>query len=240
MKLTFVRTRARAALHLSMWTTFVALMVSASACETAARKRDTPRDATASKPILETDTRKQYDSLVASGTPRATFAGGCFWCMETAFEHVPGVIAVISGYTGGREANPTYETVSSGATGHAEAAAIFFDSTVTSYAKLLDIYWRNIDPMSPDRQFCDAGKQYRAVIFTLGADQRRMADSSKQAIIASKRFTKPVVTEIVDASTFTPAEEYHQDFYLKEPDRYEAYRSGCQRDTRLKQIWGSD
>jgi peptide-methionine (S)-S-oxide reductase len=181
--------------------------------------------------------RRLYDSLVAAGTPRATFASGCFWCTEAAYDGVPGVIATISGYTGGTTPNPTYEEVSSGGTGHVESVAVFYDSTKTSYAALLDIFWHNVDPLTADRQFCDAGKQYHAGIFYHGAEQKRLADSSKQAIIASRRFDEPIVTAIWAASAFTPAEEYHQDFHTKNPERYEAYRQGCRRDQRLKELW---
>ena len=184
-------------------------------------------------------TRRQFDSLIAAGVPHATFAGGCFWCVESAFDAVPGVIATISGYTGGTEPNPTYDMVSSGRTGHAETVTIFYDSATVGYASLLDVYWRNIDPQTADRQFCDAGKQYRTAIFHHDDEQRRLADSSKSALDASGRFSEPIVTEITAATTVTPAEEYHQDFHLKNPERYKEYREGCRRDQRLKELWGS-
>jgi peptide-methionine (S)-S-oxide reductase len=185
-----------------------------------------------------TPTGRQYDSLVKAGVPQAVFAGGCFWCMETAFEGVPGVIAAISGYTGGTMPNPTYEDVSTGRTGHTESVTVFYDSTRTSYDALLEIYWHNIDPLTKDRQFCDAGTQYRSAIFYRNAIQRERAVTTKDSIAALRRFAEPLVTEIVPASTFTPAEEYHQDFYRKEPERYESYREACRRDQRLKQLWG--
>ncbi|MFN7971064.1 MAG: peptide-methionine (S)-S-oxide reductase MsrA [Acidobacteriota bacterium] len=168
----------------------------------------------------------------------ATFAGGCFWCMETAFEGQPGVLAVTSGYTGGPEKNPTYEQVSSHATGHAEAVQVLYDTSATSYEKLLDIFWHNVDPTVKDRQFCDGGHQYRSAIFAAGADQRRLAEASREKIEKTKTFQEPIVTEIVDASEFWPAEEYHQDFYKKNPVRYKSYRLGCGRDARLKELWG--
>jgi peptide-methionine (S)-S-oxide reductase len=168
----------------------------------------------------------------------ALFAGGCFWCMETAFEGVPGVSAVISGYTGGFKKNPTYEEVSSGSTGHAESVRVVYDPSKISYAKLLDIFWHNVDPVSAGGQFCDRGTQYRSAIFYLDEAQHKAAEDSKKAIEASKRFKEPIATEITKASEFTPAEEYHQDFYKKNPLRYQSYRLGCGRDRRLKELWG--
>jgi len=166
----------------------------------------------------------------------ATFAGGCFWCMETAFEGKPGVKSVISGYTGGQKLDPTYEEVSSGTTGHAESVQVTYDPRVTSYAKLLDIFWHNIDPTQADGQFCDHGNQYRSAIF-YGSDAEKLAaESSARAVIAQLK--KPVVTQIVLATRFYPAEEYHQDFYKKDPIRYRTYRLGCGRDARLKKLWG--
>ena len=181
-------------------------------------------------------------TAAAYGAPanRATavFAGGCFWCEETAFEGVPGVVAVISGYTGGFKDNPTYEEVSSGTTGHAESVQVHYDPGVTSYAKLLDIFWHNVDPTQADGQFCDRGPEYRSVIFYHGEDQHRLALETEKQIQASGRLKKPIVTQIVPASTFYPAEEYHQDFYKKNPQRYHEYREGCGRDARLKELWG--
>jgi len=168
----------------------------------------------------------------------ATFAGGCFWCMEGPFEELRGVISVTSGYTGGHKKNPTYEEVSSGATGHAEAVQIVYDSQQVSYEQLLDVFWRNIDPLTPNAQFCDHGSQYRSAIFFQGEEQRQAAQASKQRIEASGRFQRKLVTEIVAATTFYPAEEYHQDFYKKNQLRYRAYRAGCGRDRRLRELWG--
>jgi peptide-methionine (S)-S-oxide reductase len=169
----------------------------------------------------------------------AVFAMGCFWCAETAFEGLPGVVSVVSGYTGGREANPTYEQVSAGKTGHAEAVQVTFDPARIGYAELLDLFWRNIDPTSAGGQFCDRGKQYRSALYWRGETQRRLAEASKRALEATpQRFDGKIVTEIVAASTFWPAEEYHQDFYRKNPARYGSYRKGCGRDRRLEELWG--
>ena len=185
-------------------------------------------------------------TLIAAGTAtaagnleKATFAGGCFWCMEHPFDALPGVVSVTAGYTGGQKKNPTYEEVSAGGTGHAEAVQIVFDPSKTSYAKLLDVYWRNIDPTAKDRQFCDSGNQYRAAIFHHTEEQHRAALQSKAALEKAKSFKEPVVTEIVTAGEFYPAEEYHQHYYKKNPIRYRYYRTGCGRDRRLKELWGS-
>ena len=168
----------------------------------------------------------------------ATFAGGCFWCMEPPFDKVDGVISTTSGYTGGKAANPTYEQVSDGGTGHAEAVEVRFDPRKISYDKLLEIFWRNVDPITPNRQFCDGGSQYRSAIFYHDAEQRRLALASRQAIVDSKRFDRPIVTEIAPAGAFYPAEDYHQDYYVKNPVRYKYYRWNCGRDQRLEQLWG--
>ena len=175
---------------------------------------------------------------VPAGRAIATFAGGCFWCMEGPFDNVPGVEATISGYTGGRTANPTYEQVSSGGTGHAESVAVIYDPKKVSYEKLLDVFWHNVDPTTKDRQFCDSGSQYRTAIFFHDDAQRKAAEASKAAIEKAKPFREPVVTEIVMAGAFWPAEDYHQDYYRKNPVRYNLYRTGCGRDARLKQLWG--
>ena len=170
---------------------------------------------------------------------KATFAGGCFWCMETAFEGLPGVKSVISGYTGGKERNPTYEQVSSKTTGHAESVQITFDPAQITYAQLLDYFWHNTDPTDNGGQFCDRGPEYRSEIFYHDATQKKLAEDSKHAIETSPhRFKKPIVTKIVAASDWWPAEEYHQDFYKKNPARYHEYRSGCGRDRRLTELWG--
>jgi len=168
----------------------------------------------------------------------AVFAGGCFWCEETAFEGVPGVVAVISGYTGGQVPNPTYEQVSSGVTGHAESVQVIYDPSKISYEKLLDIFWHNIDPSQANGQFCDHGNQYRSAIFFKDEGERKAAEASKARLESDARFKGKIVTQIVPASTFYPAEEYHQDFYKKNPVRYHTYRTGCGRDARLKEIWG--
>lgn len=169
----------------------------------------------------------------------ATFAGGCFWCMEAPFDKLEGVISVTSGYTGGSVRNPTYEQVSAGGTGHAEAVQIIYDPGKISYSKLLDVFWHNIDPTVKDRQFCDRGHQYRSGIFYHNEEQHRAALQSKTALEKNKPFREPVVTEIVLASEFYPAEEYHQHYYKKNPLRYKYYRSGCGRDKRLKELWGN-
>jgi len=169
---------------------------------------------------------------------RATFAGGCFWCMEPPFEKIPGVASVTSGYTGGEQVNPTYEEVSSGRTGHAEAVEILYDPAKVTYAQLLEVFWHNVDPTQADGQFCDHGRQYRTAIYTHDAEQKRLAEESKQQVLA--KLQKTVVTEIVPAARFYPAEEYHQDFYRRNPVRYYTYRAGCGRDRRLKELWGAD
>lgn len=172
--------------------------------------------------------------------PRASaiFAGGCFWCEETAFEGVPGVISVTSGYTGGQKKDPTYEEVSSGGTGHAESVQVVYDPSKISYEKLLEIFWHNVDPFQANGQFCDHGNQYRSAIFYQGDAQRSAAEASKRKLEEDPQFRGKIVTQIVPASTFYPAEEYHQDFYKKDPARYHSYRTGCGRDARLKAIWG--
>jgi peptide-methionine (S)-S-oxide reductase len=169
---------------------------------------------------------------------RATFAGGCFWCMEEPFDKLPGVLATTSGYAGGPKKYPTYEEVSAGITGHAEVVQVLYDPAKVTYEKLLDVFWHNIDPTVKDRQFCDAGTQYRTAIFVHTDDQRRAAEASKAALEKSKPFKDAIVTPVVTAGPFWPAEEYHQDYYQKNPVRYNYYRTGCGRDARLKQLWG--
>ena len=169
---------------------------------------------------------------------KATFAGGCFWCMEPPYDKLDGVVSTTSGYIGGRTRNPTYEAVSAGGTGHAEAVEIVYDPAKVSYAKLLDVFWRNIDPTVRNRQFCDVGDQYRSAIFYHDAEQKRLAEASKAALAKSKPFPQPIVTEIVPAGAFTAAEAYHQDYYLKNPVRYKFYRYRCGRDQRLEELWG--
>ena len=173
------------------------------------------------------------------GMAVATFAGGCFWCMEAPFDKLPGVLSTTSGYTGGPKKNPTYEEVSSGSTGHAEAVQVVYDPAKVSYEKLLDVYWHNVDPTVKDRQFCDAGTQYRTAIFVHDDTQRRLAEASKAALEKSKPFKEAIVTPIVAATDFWPAEDYHQDYYVKNPVRYNYYRTGSGRDRRLEQLWGA-
>ena len=170
---------------------------------------------------------------------KATFAGGCFWCVESDFDKVPGVVSTTSGYIGGSKPNPTYHEVSAGGTGYAEAVEIAYDPKVVSYEKLLEVYWHSVDPTVKDRQFCDVGNQYRTAIFYHDARQKRLAEASKQRLEHDKPFKGPIETEIVKAGKFWPAESYHQDYYKKNPLRYEFYRSGCGRDARLKKLWGS-
>ena len=174
----------------------------------------------------------------AGGAPpdTATFAGGCFWSMERPFQHVPGVLQTAVGYTGGTVDHPTYEQVSDKNTGHAESVQVIFDSSKVSYEKLLDVYWHNIDPLAKDFQFCDGGDEYRTAIFYHGQAQHDAAERSK--VVVQKHFTKPVLTEITAAKTFWMAEEYHQHFADRNPERYDAYRRGCGRDARLKELWG--
>ena len=167
---------------------------------------------------------------------RATFAGGCFWCMEPPFDKLDGVVSTTSGYTSGHTTAPTFEQVSAGRTGHAEAVEIVYDPGKVTYAQLLEVFWRNIDPLTANAQFCDVGSQYRAAIFVHDETQRRLAEESKRAV--ARTLGKDVVTEIVTASKFWPAEDYHQDFYKKNPIRYNLYRAGCGRDQRLEAIWG--
>lgn len=171
-------------------------------------------------------------------TAKATFAGGCFWCVEADFDKVDGVISTTSGYIGGKVPNPTYEQVSRGGTGHAEAVEIVYDPSKVTYEKLLEVFWRNIDPFAKDRQFCDSGDMYRTAIFVHDAEQLKLAEKSKKDLEASGKFSLPIQTEIVLATKFYPAEDYHQDFYKKNPSKYNFYRWNCGRDQRLEQIWG--
>ncbi len=171
-------------------------------------------------------------------TARATFAGGCFWCVESDFDKLPGVISTTSGYTGGKTANPTYEQVSSKTTGHAEAVQVVYDPGRISYERLVEYFWHSIDPTVKDQQFCDHGTPYRTAIFAHDAAQLKVAQASLAALEKSKPFKDAIVTEIVLASTFYPAEDYHQDYYKKNPIRYKYYRASCGRDARLQQLWG--
>ena len=176
--------------------------------------------------------------LAETRIERAIFAGGCFWCMESPFEKIEGVKEVISGYTGGRKENPTYEEVSSGTTGHLEAVEVVYDPSKVSYERLLDMFWRQIDPTDLNGQFVDRGSQYRSAIFYLSVEQKRLAEKSKEELQKSGKFKRPVVTEILPASTFYRAEEYHQDYYKKNPIRYKFYRFNSGRDQFLKKAWG--
>ncbi len=183
----------------------------------------------------------EQDRAAAALTPhleKATVAGGCFWCMEAPFDTLTGVVSVTAGYIGGQLKNPTYEQVSAGGTGHAESVQIVYDPQKIGYEKLLDVFWRNVDPTVIDRQFCDVGRQYRSAIFYHSPEQRRLAERSKAALQKSKPFKGAVVTEIVPAGEFYPAEEYHRHYYKKNPLRYNYYRLSCGRDRRLKELWG--
>lgn len=168
----------------------------------------------------------------------AIFAGGCFWCTESDFDKLPGVIETTSGYIGGHVANPTYEQVSAGTSGHIEAVRVRYDPSKTSYAQLLEAFWPTIDPITPNAQFCDRGPQYRSAIFYANPAEQQLAEASMASLDQSGRLPGPVVTEILPATTFYPAEDYHQDYYLRNPLRYNYYRNGCGRDQRLMQLWG--
>lgn len=187
---------------------------------------------------------KEYDMAELpepEGTQQvATFAGGCFWCMEHPFDDLDGVIATTSGYTGGDEKNPTYEQVSSGRTGHAEAVQVLYDPDRVSYERLLEVFWRQINPTQKNRQFCDVGPQYRTAIFYHDGKQRKLAEASKRQMEEDGPFDGPIVTEVVEAGPFYPAEEYHQNYYEKNPLRYSFYRSNCGRDQYLEQTWGDE
>jgi peptide-methionine (S)-S-oxide reductase len=174
-----------------------------------------------------------------AGLAKATFAGGCFWCVESDFDKVPGVRSTVSGYIGGKVPNPSYEQVSAKGTGHAEAVEIVYDPKTVSYEQLVEYFWRTIDPTTKDRQFCDAGSPYRSAIFVHDAQQLAAAKASLEKLGKSKPFKEPVVTEIVLASAFYAAEEYHQDYYKKNPIRYKYYRTSCGRDERVRQLWGN-
>ena len=209
------------------------------------------------KPSLATITKKQLLVLCVlfipglvfgsqdtmankENTSIATFAGGCFWCMEPPFDKLDGIEATISGYMGGHTDNPTYKDVSSGTTGHAEVIQVHYDSNQISYQELLDVFWRNIDPTDAGGQFVDRGSQYRTAIFYHDSSQKRLAENSRRALAASGRFSSPIVTEITSAGLFYPAEDYHQDYYQKSPIRYKLYRYNSGRDQFLKKVWGSE
>ena len=202
------------------------------------------------KPIVRLLTALGLFGLLAAGAAaqgtapgdanlkKAIFAGGCFWCMEHPFDELPGVVSVTSGYSGGSKAKPTYEEVSSGSTGHAEAVQVVYDPAKVSYEKLVDVFWHNVDPLTANAQFCDHGTQYRSAIFYQDDEQKRVAEASKDTLTKSKRFDKPIVTQIAPASTFWPAEDYHQHYYKTHAVQYKFYRYNCGRDARLEQLWG--
>jgi len=181
----------------------------------------------------------QAPAAKPAATAKAIFAGGCFWCMEEAFDKVPGVVSTTSGYVGGQAKNPTYKQVSEGRTGHAEAVQVEYDPAKVTYEKLLDAFWRNIDPTQKDAQFCDHGSQYRSAIFYLTDEQKRLAEASRAALAGSKPFKGEIVTQIAKADAFYPAEDYHQDYHAKNPVRYQFYKTGCGREARLKELWGT-
>lgn len=178
-------------------------------------------------------------AMTEAKTEKATFAGGCFWCMEPPFEQLVGVQSVTPGYTGGKKANPSYDEVSTGATGHAEAVEILYDPEKISYSALLEVFWRNIDPTQADGQFADRGPQYRTAIFYHSPEQKTLAESSRKALNDSGKFAKPIATTVEPAVPFYPAEAYHQDYYKKNPLRYKAYRYGSGRETFLQKTWKS-
>jgi methionine-S-sulfoxide reductase len=167
----------------------------------------------------------------------ATFAGGCFWCMEPPFDAEPGVLETVVGYTGGLSENPTYQQVSAGRSGHAESIQVIYDPTVVRYERLLEIFWKNIDPLDPDGQFCDKGSQYRSAIFYHNEEQKRLAEVSRRQFEERASLLGPIATQIIPASIFYPAEDYHQDYYKKNPLRYKFYRRACRRDKRLSELW---
>ncbi|MBE0623559.1 MAG: peptide-methionine (S)-S-oxide reductase MsrA [Burkholderiales bacterium] len=187
--------------------------------------------------VLAAGTQPAKPADKATGTVTAIFAGGCFWCLEADFDKLPGVTATESGYTGGKTPNPSYLQVSAGATGHTEAVRVSYDPAKVSYQQLVEYFWRHIDPTVKDRQFCDVGTQYRSAIYWQNEEERKMAEASRDALLKSGRFQQ-VYTEIAPASAFYPAEEYHQDYYNKNPIRYAYYRRGCGRDARVQEVWG--
>lgn len=168
----------------------------------------------------------------------AIFAGGCFWCMEPPFDKLEGVISTTSGYTGGSTKDPSYKEVSAGGTGHYEVLQVTYDPNKVSYERLLEVFWRNIDPLDARGQFCDKGDQYRSAIFVSNEQERELAEQSKVSLEDSSKFQEPIVTEILPAAEFYAAEDYHQDYYLKNPRRYKFYRTACGRDARLTELWG--
>ena len=189
-------------------------------------------------PTLESSSESSAGTLSDAAVDTAIFAGGCFWCMEPPYDKLDGVLSTTSGYTSGSTMNPTYEQVSAGGTGHTEAIQVVFDPARVSYDRLLYIFWRNVDPLTANQQFCDRGSQYRSGIYPRNPAQKAAAEASLRAM--ATRFTQPIVTEIVAATPFYAAEEYHQDYYTKNPVRYNFYRSRCGRDSRLKEVWGAE
>jgi methionine-S-sulfoxide reductase len=177
-------------------------------------------------------------SAPPASTSTAVFAAGCFWCVEEAYEKVPGVISAVSGYTGGRIANPSYQLVTTGMTGHYESVQVTYDPSKVTYAQLVDWFWRNVDPHDADGQFCDKGPHYRGAIFYQGDAQKKVAEDSKMALAASGKLKRPIVTEILPEGPFYAAEDYHQDYYKKNSNRYQFYKHGCRRVQRLEQVWG--
>ncbi|MEH6546351.1 MAG: peptide-methionine (S)-S-oxide reductase MsrA [Sneathiella sp.] len=188
-------------------------------------------------PILGTSTIT-WHAQAADNTETVVLAGGCFWCVESDFDNVPGVVDTVSGYTGGTIENPTYKIVSAGGSGHLEAVKITFDPDKVSYQELLDVFWRSVDPTDDGGQFCDRGESYKTAIYVNSLEQRQSAEMSKRLIDASGVLGDPVVTPIIDATTFYPSEEYHQDYYTKNPIRYKFYRYSCGRDERVREVWG--
>ncbi|MGE0725642.1 MAG: peptide-methionine (S)-S-oxide reductase MsrA [Alphaproteobacteria bacterium] len=179
-------------------------------------------------------------AAVPAGMAVAIFAGGCFWCMEPPYDKLEGVVSTTSGYTGGMRVNPTYKEVSAGRTNHLEAVQVVFDPRKVGYERLLEVFWRNIDPEDGGGQFCDRGPHYRSAIFPVDEAQKEAAERSKAALAASGRLKKPIATEILPARAFYPAEDYHQDYYQKNPIRYRFYRTSCGRDARLREVWGPE
>ena len=226
---------------------FAILLLSAAGCRQAESAQSV---AATTPPTIATTAIDAPKQLVVSNTApdaaaspsardTAMFAGGCFWSMERPFDHVPGVTSTTVGYAGGQTKNPTYEQVNTRTTGHTETVLVEYDPAKVTYEKLLDVYWHNIDPITRDRQFCDRGPDYRTVIFTHGAAQNAAARSSRDALDRSGHFKVPVVTEIVADAPFWRGEEYHQHYADRNPERYEAYRRGCGRDARLRELWGN-
>jgi peptide-methionine (S)-S-oxide reductase len=189
-------------------------------------------------PVHAEDLKQQLTQPRPSTIAKATFAGGCFWCMEKPFDEVQGVVSTTSGYTGGQLPNPTYERVSSGTTGHAESVEVEYDPAQVSYEKLLDVFWHNVDPVDQGGQFCDRGNQYRSSVFYQDKDQQALAEQSKADL--SKQLAQPVATEVVAASEFYPAEDYHQNYYQTHSAKYRFYRFACGRDRRLAEVWGDE